>query len=207
MTARTDGGTLRGAILAGGGSTRFGGRPKGLEKVGGERIVDRVIHTVRQLLDHPPQLVTSIAEAQRWTDLVVVPDTRPDMGSLGGLYSAVTAGDGPVLVVAWDMPFVTVELLHALAKGAGWYDAFLPESGGPRTVEPLCGIYTSACAAAIERRLDAEDLRATAFHDEINLGVLPREQVAEFGDPHELFFNVNTPGDLERANQIASARR
>lgn len=197
---------MRGAILAGGGSTRFGS-PKGLAKVGGERIVDRVVRPMRELLGRPPQLVTSIPDAPQWTDLDVVPDKRPDMGSLGGLYSAICAGDGPVLVVAWDMPFVTVELLHALVTGADSYDAFLPESGGPRGVEPFCGFYTSACAAPIERRLDVEDLRATGFHGEINLGTLPREQIARFGDPQDLFFNVNTPGDLERANQIARAAR
>ena len=34
---------VRGAILAGGGATRFDGRPKGLERVGGTRILDRLV--------------------------------------------------------------------------------------------------------------------------------------------------------------------
>ena len=34
---------IRSAILAGGGATRFGGQPKGLERVGGERILDRLV--------------------------------------------------------------------------------------------------------------------------------------------------------------------
>ncbi|MDQ5839789.1 MAG: NTP transferase domain-containing protein, partial [Chloroflexota bacterium] len=38
--------SVRGAILAGGGATRFGGKPKGLELVGGERILDRLVRVM-----------------------------------------------------------------------------------------------------------------------------------------------------------------
>jgi hypothetical protein len=38
------------------------------------------------------------------------------------------------------------------------------------------------------------------------VGILPLEEVATFGDPAELFFNVNTPEDLERARAIAARR-
>ncbi|MEY4608770.1 MAG: MobA-like transferase domain, partial [Gemmatimonadota bacterium] len=38
-----------GVILAGGGATRFGGRPKGLEVVAGERIIDRVARGLRMV--------------------------------------------------------------------------------------------------------------------------------------------------------------
>ncbi|NIR40991.1 MAG: NTP transferase domain-containing protein, partial [Actinobacteria bacterium] len=79
--------------------------------------------------------------------LEVVRDPIPGCGSLGGIYAAVTAGDGPVLVVAWDMPFLTRRLLEALIARHGAYDAFLPRSGGPRGVEPLCGVYQTTCAA------------------------------------------------------------
>jgi len=53
---------------------------------------------------------------------------RPGSGSLGGIYTAVVSGVGPVLCVAWDMPFLTVDLLRALLEGSTDWDAFLPES-------------------------------------------------------------------------------
>lgn len=150
-----------------------------------------------------PLLVANAEDASEWRpDLKVVRDVRPGLGSLGGIYTAVTAGDGPVLAVAWDMPFVPRELLAALVKEAPAYDVFLPESGGRRGVEPLCAVYGPACASAIEARLDEGDLRAIGFHDAVRVGTLPGDRVAKFGRPELMFFNVNTEDDLIRAERL-----
>lgn len=195
--------TVRGAVLAGGRASRFGGRPKGLERVGGERILDRVVAAVRTATGELPLLVANAREATGWrTDLRVRADERPDCGSLGGLYTAVIAGEAPVLVVAWDMPFVPPELLEALVAGSEGYDVFLPESGGRRGVEPLCGVYGPACGPAIAERLGAEDYRAIGFHEAVRVGTLPLDQVTAFGDPDRLFFNVNTAENLETAEGL-----
>ena len=99
---------MRGAILAGGQASRFDGKPKGLERVGGDRILDRLVASMRIATGELPLLVANAEDAGSWRDdLKVVQDPRPDCGSLGGIYAAVSAGDGPVLVVAWDMPFVS----------------------------------------------------------------------------------------------------
>ncbi|MGH7671992.1 MAG: molybdenum cofactor guanylyltransferase [Gemmatimonadales bacterium] len=191
---------MRGAVLAGGAARRYGGRPKGLCEVGGRRIVDRVVEAVATVTGAPPLLVANAPEAPSWRpDLETIPDARPGYGSLGGIYTAVAAGPGPVLCVAWDMPFVEVGLLRALVDGSAGWDAFLPASDGRRGVEPLCAVYGPACRAAIERRLDGGDLRAIAFHEDVRVGILPLERVRQFGDPADLFFNVNTPAELERA--------
>ena len=64
---------VRGAILAGGGATRFGGKPKGLEMVGGERILDRLVRTMAEALGEPPLLVANAPDAAGWRpDLRVV---------------------------------------------------------------------------------------------------------------------------------------
>ena len=193
---------MRGAVLAGGAASRYGGAPKGLVVVGGRRILDRVVDSVRVVTGSLPLLVANASDAGSWRpDLETIPDARPGLGSLGGIYTAVTATGGPVLCVAWDMPFVPERLLQALIEGftAGGYDAFLPESAGRRGLEPLCAIYGPACGDAIARRLDAGDLKAISFHDDVRVGILPLAVVRTYGDPDELFFNVNTPDDLEKA--------
>lgn len=191
---------VRGAILAGGTASRFGGRPKGLERVGGERILDRVVAAVREATGQLPSLIANAPEAESWyPGLPVVPDVLPQRGSLGGIYTAVTGGEGPVLLVAWDMPFVTADLLRALVAGAAGYDVFLPESGGKRQVEPLCGVYGPACGPAIRARLEREDFRAIGFHADVKVGTLPLDQVQRYGDPAWLFYNVNTAADLAEA--------
>jgi molybdopterin-guanine dinucleotide biosynthesis protein A len=188
---------VRGAILAGGGATRFGGKPKGLEVVGGERILDRLARVMTAAFDAPPLLVANAPDAPGWRpDLRTVPDVRPGLGSLGGIYTAVVQAPAPVVCVAWDMPFVTEALLRRLADGLLEHDACLPQSDGRRGVEPLCAAYGPACRDAIARSLDEGDLRAIAFHARIGVGILPLSEVVRFGDPELLFFNVNTTDDL-----------
>ena len=196
---------IRGAILAGGLARRFGGRPKGLEEVGGARIVDRLAGLLAGVLGTPPLLVANDPAAGEDTGLRVVADARPDCGTLGGLYTAVREAPAPVLCVAWDMPFVTPGLLAALAAGLDGADVAIPASGGPRGVEPLCAAYGPACLAPMAAALDRGDFRAIAFHPQVrvrrlDLEALPADALPPAGvDP---FFNVNTPEDLREARAL-----
>lgn len=135
----------------------------------------------------------------------MVPDVIPGAGALGGIHAALTAvslgAPGQVLCVAWDLPFLTAPLLLALIAGAPPFDAYLPESGGPRGVEPLCAVYGPRCLPAAARAIAAGDLRAVAFHEAVRVGTLPLARVRALGDPGRFFFNVNTPEDLERAER------
>lgn len=195
---------MNGAILAGGGATRYDRRPKGLELVGGRRILDRVSDALREATGGAPILVANAPEAQSWLPGVrVVGDVESGTGALGGLLTAITAAPAPVLCVAWDMPFIPAGLLHELAAGLErGYDAFLPASDGRRGLEPMCAAYGPACGPAIAAALARGDRRAIAFHPEVKVGILPVEQVRQWGDPAQLFFNVNTPDDLLKAEDL-----
>ncbi len=196
-------GSVRGAILAGGGATRFGGKPKGLEPVGGERILDRLVNVMTAALGEPPLLVANAPDASTWRpDLRTVGDARPGLGALGGIYTAVLESPAPVVCVAWDMPFVSSSLIRALAGELDHHDAVLPESSGRRGVEPLCAAYGPACREAISDSLSSGDLRAIGFHDRIRVGILPLARVQLLADPEFLFFNVNTADDLAKADQL-----
>ncbi len=197
-----------GVVLAGGGATRFGGRPKGLETVGGARIIDRVADALRAAAD-PLLLIAADAAATTWLPGVrVMPDARRGDGALGGVHAALTHAGTDILLVAWDMPFVPAGLLRALrARGeALGVDAVLPESAGSgRGVEPLCAWYSTRCLAAVTAALDAGDRRVVAFHDKVRVARLAHDEVAAFGDPARLFGNVNTPDDLVALAGMARA--
>jgi molybdopterin-guanine dinucleotide biosynthesis protein A len=194
---------MRGAVLAGGAARRYGGLPKGLLESGGQRILDRVVEAVAGATGAAPLLVANDPRASTWRpDLRTISDARPGCGSLGGIYTAVVSGPGAVLCVAWDMPFVTSELLSALVEASSGFDAFLPESDGHRGMEPLCAVYGPACLPAIERRLAAGELEAIAFHPDVKVGTLALERVRRYGDPETLFFNINRPEDLDRAQAL-----
>ena len=192
-----------GVILAGGQATRYGGRPKGLERVAGVRIIDRVAEALRGAADALLVISNDPAAADWIPGVPAATDMRPGLGSLGGIHAALVRAGGPVLVVAWDMPFVPTALLAALRQAGARVDvdAVVPESGSPRGLEPLCAFYTQACVGPIERRLDAGDRRVIAFYEDVRLARLPAETVATFGDPARMFLNVNTPDDLAHADR------
>jgi len=196
-----------GVILAGGPATRFGGRPKGLAPVGGVRIIDRVAAALRFACDEL-LLVANDPTAASWlAGVPVVADVRPGLGSLGGLLTALVRATTPVLIVAWDMPFVPGALLGELRRvgETDRYDVVVPMSGSPRGVEPLCAYYTQACGAAIGRRLDAGDRRVIGFYDDVRVDRVASDVVQRYGDPDRMFLNVNAPMDLEAAEALTDA--
>jgi molybdopterin-guanine dinucleotide biosynthesis protein A len=194
---------MRSAVIAGGTASRFGRKPKGLERVGGERMIDRAVQALQAASGEAPLLVANAPDATRWRpDLTVKKDVLPNCGSLGGIYTALTAGQGPVLVLAWDMPFVTVELLQALVNGVNGHDVFLPEGPGRTGLEPLCAVYAPGAAPAIKQQLEREDFQATGFHADVRIGRLGGADVARFGSGDVLFFNVNTASDLAKAEEL-----
>lgn len=191
-----------GVILAGGMATRYGGRPKGLALIGGSRIIDRVAAALRPVTDEL-LLIANDPAAESWLPGVrVASDVIPGAGALGGLHAALAHAQGrDVIVVAWDMPFVTSALLASLrARGErGDADAVLPASDGSRRgLEPLCAWYAKECLPAVTQAIEAGDRRVIAFHDAVRVSPMPYDRVQRFGDPTMLFANVNTPEELDR---------
>jgi molybdopterin-guanine dinucleotide biosynthesis protein A len=198
-------GRCTGVILAGGLATRYEGRPKGLELVGGQRIIDRVAEALRAATEEL-LLVANAPEAAAWLPGVrTEADVLGGQGSLGGIHAALAHAGTEVLVVAWDMPFVPAELLSRLRAVGKGHDAAVPESDSRRGVEPLCAWYAPACLTPIARRLSAGDRRVVSFFDDVRVARLPADAVRVFGDPEYLFMNVNSPDDLLKAEAHATA--
>src|SRR3954469_18645456 len=104
---------ITGAIIAGGPATRFGGTAKGLERVGGQRIIDRVATALSSAAD-ALMIVANDPEAKDWIPGVPVGcDILEVRSSLTGIHAALTAARTDIIVVAWDMPFVSADLLLA----------------------------------------------------------------------------------------------
>jgi molybdopterin-guanine dinucleotide biosynthesis protein A len=200
-----EGSVVTGVILAGGQASRYGGMPKGLERVRGERIIDRVANALASVTDRL-LLIANDERADGWLPEVRrEADVRPGLGSLGGIHAALVHAGGPALVVAWDMPFVPSELLAALLELGRDADVAVPESGSRRGVEPLCAYYSERCIEPIERRLAADDRRVIGFYDDVRVARLTAERIAAFGDPETIFMNVNTPEELVLAEAHAAS--
>jgi molybdopterin-guanine dinucleotide biosynthesis protein A len=191
-------------VLAGGLSRRFGGVPKGLERVGGIRIIDRVANALRTVT---PKIVISSndGKALKWLDnVVVMADKRPRFGGLAGIESVLEA-HGDSLVVAWDMPFVTPALLELLTReqARDGADIVVPESESPYGLEPFCAFYSARALRKLTAFLDAGGGAARDFIRSIDrVRRVPLSALGVVGDPGRLLFSVNTPDDLARANAM-----
>ena len=196
---------VTGVVLAGGLSTRYGGLPKGLERIRGVRIIDRVRAALEPVVDDL-LLIANDDRASEWLpDVPCAGDVLRDVGSVAGIHAALVHAGTPVLVVAWDMPFVSPGLLRTLRDAGRESDAAVPESDSRRGLEPLCAYYSLSCIGAIERRIAAGDRRVIAFYDDVRVARVPAEVVSQFGDPALLFMNVNTPEERVRAEAHATS--
>ena len=192
--------------LAGGASRRFSGVPKGLEIVRGKRILDHVVAALESVCDEVV-LAANDAAAQQWIPgITVVRDRFPGTGGLAGVDAALQRASVGAIVVAWDMPFVTAELLRQLADAATSHGAELvvPESDSPYGFEPFCAFYSAGLAPALAGFLERGGGAAREFVRQVpRVHRIPIADVATLGDPQRLFFSVNTPEDLERARAMA----
>ena len=125
-------------------------------------------------------------------------------GSLVGIHTALNYAREPILVVAWDMPFVTTPLFELLLSRAERSPyATLPE--GPSGIEPFCAVYSPACLPMIESGLAADDLKLAHMLERLpSYERVPLADIARAGDPEKLFFNVNTASDLATAERLAT---
>jgi len=106
------------------------------------------------------------------------------------------------VVVAWDLPFVTQSLIRLLReKLTPPVFAAIPETS---ELQPFCAAYSRRCLPIVEAALDAGELRVSALIDSLPLvrriGI---SELAKIGDPDRLFYNVNSPADLARAEAMA----
>jgi molybdopterin-guanine dinucleotide biosynthesis protein A len=192
--------TIAAAILAGGRARRMGGENKATLRIGDHRIVDRQLALLRQVAD-PVFIVSGEPDAFASLGVPIVPDVIPAAGSLGGIYTAVVSSPRPrILIVACDLPFLTLPLLERLTAPSD-ADLVIPRSA--RGYEPLCATWSRSSADVIRRRINGGQLKAALLVEELRVEEIGPEMLTSC-DPHGLLFvNVNTSHDYERAQELS----
>ena len=181
------------AILAGGRARRFGGRDKSRLLVAGRTILERQIEALTPCVSRI--MLVGAGDAPRDPRLVAVDDRVGDRGPLGGLDAALHAANGPVLLLACDMPFVTTPLLADLIAKFDGVDAVVPRT--ERGYHPLCGVFAPQCRGPVRARLDAGHLRLRDLLTDLRVRTIDGDDLARFGEPNWLLANVNTQADLD----------
>jgi molybdopterin-guanine dinucleotide biosynthesis protein A len=197
-----------GAILAGGASRRFGS-PKALAAVGGRTIVERVRDSLASTVGRAV-LITNEPELFAHLHLPSRADAHPGAGPVAGIEATLRwardEGRPGALVAACDMPFLdarALRLLVDLAATSPSADAVAVGSGEEGARAPLCLYVSIACIAAVERVLAGDDRSVRALLASVSTAWVPMTEIARFRDPATMFFNVNTPDDLRRAEAMA----
>lgn len=186
---------ILGAIIAGGKSSRMGGREKAFLDLGGVPLVERVYSRIRFQVHSV--VINANGDASRFErlGLPVIPDTRADVQSpLAGLHAALTYGAGgnfdAVLTVPSDAPFLPLDLVDRLEDEGRSTGAAVATSAGQ--VHYLTGLWSTALAPVLDKAIRHDGIvRVQDFERLVHT-----EEVMWATVPHDPFININTPEDL-----------
>ena len=191
------------AVQAGGESRRMGS-DKGRLPFMHRALILRVIERLAPLADEVI-VTTNRPDDYKFLGVPLFRDVIPGRGALGGLYTALKSASHPlVAVVACDMPFASRELFeyeYALIVEKA-VDVVIPSSA--EGLEPMHAIFRrETCLPAVQEAVQKNAWKLISWFPQVQVHTLPATEVTRF-DPHgHIFMNVNTPADLELAEEIA----
>lgn len=198
-------------IQAGGQSSRMG-EDKALKTFLGRPLVQRVIERLAPIADelivttnHPDDyrfLDTSTGFVRLFSDL------KPGRGALGGLYTAIASASNPIIaVVACDMPFASANLLKAARKILEQEEVDVVIAKSEEGYEPLHAVYRRAtCLTAIAAAIDADQWKVIAWFPKVKVRVLTSEELRRYDPTGLAFWNVNTPEEFLKAEELATSQ-
>ncbi len=192
---------VEGFILVGGQSSRMGSDKSQL-LFEGRTGVEHIAAALRPLT---PKVRLVGARSER-AGFENVPDTFALWGALGGIHAALAACTSEwAVIAACDLPLVSAELfvrLWQLANQDDPFDAIVPIQPDGRP-QPLCAIYQrESCLAAATMLIAQDEHKPRALLASVRTHWLNFDDISDLPDAQNLFLNVNTPTDYERARQI-----
>lgn len=197
-------------ILIGGRSSRLG-TDKAFVELGGVTLAERAVENVRTGLS--PERITMVAGSSAQFAIQAVAADNPFIfdlhegrGPLGGLHAALAHARTPwILVLACDYPFVSSELIRLLAERVDdEFGAVVPEQQDGR-MQPLCGFYKVETARQVVEEIIERPRVSPPMHEVVNLlnpRVVKFEEYEHLKVADEVFVNINTNEDLERARLV-----
>ncbi len=190
-------------IQAGGASSRMG-EDKALKPFLGRPLIQRVIERLSPIADELI-VTTNHPDDYRFLDLRLLPDLKPGRGALGGLYTAVASASHPIVaVVACDMPFASPTLIEAASQLMIQEDSDVVIARTEEGYEPVHAVYRRAtCLPAIEAAIDADQWKVIAWFPQVKVRVLTSDELKRFDPDGLAFWNVNTPEEFIKAEQLA----
>lgn len=196
---------IAGVILAGGRSSRMGGRDKALIELGGQSLLDRLRARLSpQVGALAINTNAALGEAAHGHD--VLPDRFAGLpGPLAGIHAGLAWADSipgvtHVATASVDTPFLPADFVARLASArADGSPVALARSEGQ--LHPTCALWPVALRARLETFLEEGTSRKVMTFAE-TAGYVAVDFPAVSFDP---FFNINTPEDLAKATAFLEA--
>ena len=202
--------SVRGYVLAGGASSRFG-TDKAIAELQGQTMLARTA----KLLSSAVSCVKIVSPAAKVSDAAykTIPDRWPGEGPLGGILTALHDAQGEsgtniwCLIVSCDMPFLTTEWLRFLAERAvqSGAEAAVPKSA--HGWEPLCACWRVSAAEIVLPNFEAGTRKVTEALNALHVEVLDEKDWKRFDTRGRLFWNMNTVEDYEEARRVIAAEK
>ncbi len=189
--------------MSGGLSTRFNGQNKAFIEVGGKRILDRQYAVFSELFREIILVTNDPLQFVEW-DLTIVTDLFPVRSSLTGIHAGLFYMMNPyAFISACDTPFLSKYLVGLLLENIdNKQDIIMPETAAG--MEPLCAIYSKRCLDTAEHHIKQNKFKIQRALGKHRLKKIPEKQLRS-RDPELIsFFNINTPEDLIRAEEMAA---
>lgn len=190
-------------IQAGGQSSRMG-EDKALKPFMGKPLIQRVIERLTPIADEV--IVTTNRPADyTFLSLRLMPDLMPGRGALGGLYTAIASASYEyVAVVACDMPFASQSFFESAHRLLVKEEADVVIAKIDEGYEPFHALYRrETCLPAIEAAIDADLWKVIAWFPQVKVRTLSPDEVKTLDPSGLCFWNVNTPEEFEKAEQLA----
>jgi molybdopterin-guanine dinucleotide biosynthesis protein A len=79
-------------------------------------------------------------------------------------------------------------------------DIVMPETSAG--FEPLCAVYSKRCLEAAQNHLEQEKLKITKTFRKSRIKTISEKVLRQIDPELQSFFNINTPDDLKRAEEM-----
>src|ERR1700756_4609398 len=185
-------------ILAGGKSTRMG-TDKAFVLLNGRTLLARMLHLARQLTSN----VHIIGDPAKFAPFApTIEDIFPGCGPLGGIHAALRSSRTDLnVILAVDVPFVSLALLDYLISRATSSNANVTLARAAGGFQPLCAIYRRSFADAAENALLAGHCKIDALFAPTTTQVIEEAELEASGFSPRIFRNLNTPEELAQAHE------
>ena len=190
-----------GVILSGGLNTRFDGVNKALVSVGGRLIIDRLLEVFSDIFDDIILVTNHPEQFLKW-DVTIVTDVVDLRSSLTGIHTGLFYSSNPyAFFSACDTPFLKKELVEILLENVEPdIDIVMPKTVAG--FEPLCAVYSKRCLKPAEDHLKANKLKIQWALRSSRIKHIAENQIRQVDPELRSFFNINTPEDLKKAEEM-----